>query len=419
MPWWRLLAIGKAFQSFLGDNPYSDRTMNIQPHSKPVSIRNKGQISRRGKYRSELKISEQDRKDQLAIDWNPDQVPSKLIDKSDSKYTVSNFRWGWNEVGTESEWTPRHAETTIDTSKVKNVYLALEPFKPEVVAGHGLVVFEMDEDGAVESKDGQKDFGLAFSVEARKPVGEEYGLIAGMKKKFGMIFQLGSLSDQVQKTSRKRGSKLVLHRLDLDKEQMETMLNNGLDAATEDRVGEWYHTLTNSCFTEGIDLINGVVPSNQKMARWTQHLKFARPATFLPALAGATVRQKGLLAKEPISYLQPNPERYPDRQTEVKGVKKAVGVMSRSPLWRPTFRLAGLAVGGGLGYAVGSSFFGQVGTVLSSVAGVAAGTYAGDRVSDIIAVNTDRTPQNAQQWYASRGGISEAEAERRISNNPS
>lgn len=391
--------------------------MQIQPHSHSLSIGNRGQLSRRGRYRSELKISEQDRQDQLAINWQPDQVPSELVQKKDGKYTVSNFRWGWNEAATESEWTPRHANTTIDTSKVKNVYLALEPFKPEVVAGHGLVVFELDEDGAVRSDDGQTDFGLAFSVEARKPVGEEYGLIKGMKKKFGMIFQLGSLADQVQKTSRKRGSKLVLHRLNLNEEQMQTMLRNGLDAATEDRIGEWYHTLTNSCFTEGIDLINGVVPDSQKMARWSKYLKVARPATFLPALAGATVRQKGLLAKEPISYLQPNPELYPERQTEVKGVKKAIGKMSRSWLWRPAFRLAGMGAGGAIGHAIGTSFFGQIGTIASTAAGVLTGAYLGDRTSDIVAVNTDRKPENAAQWYAERGGLTVEQATARISNS--
>ena len=56
-------------------------------------------------------------------------------------------------------------------------------------------------------------FGFAVSVEARRPVGTEYGLVDGMKKKFGMVYELGSLSDQLQKVTRQRGHKLVLHRL--------------------------------------------------------------------------------------------------------------------------------------------------------------------------------------------------------------
>ena len=164
------------------------------------------QVSRRDRYRSELKISQQDREDHLAINWRSDQTPSQLVKKDGSQYTVSNFRWGWKETGKPDDWAPFNENTTIDASKVKNVYMAIEPFAPEIVAGHGLMIFEMEDDGAVEGPDGRKDFGFAVSVEARKPLDKEYGLVTGMKKNFGMIYQLGSLSDQLQKVTRQRGT---------------------------------------------------------------------------------------------------------------------------------------------------------------------------------------------------------------------
>ena len=373
------------------------------------------QVSRRDRYRSELKISQQDREDHLAINWRSDQTPSQLVKKDGSRYTVSNFRWGWKETGKPDDWAPFNETTTIDASKVKNVYMAIEPFAPEIVAGHGLMIFEMEDDGAVEGPDGRKDFGFAVSVEARKPVDKEYGLVTGMKKNFGMIYQLGSLSDQLQKVTRQRGHKLVLHELVLDDKQKQELIHNALDASMEDRLGEWYHTLTNSCFTAAVDLVNDVVPDSQKMARWTKHLKFSRLATTLPALAGATLRNKKLMPREPITVLNPNPQMWPDNQARVGGLQKAVASASRTMLFKPAFSIAGAAAGGALGHVVGS-FFGEYAGIAGAAMGALSGLGTGAYLADVTAAKTDRQPVNAQDWYASKGGLTTEEALGRVSN---
>ncbi len=380
-----------------------------------LSVGNRGQVSRRDRYRSEFKISEQDRQDHLDIKWDPTQTPSTLLRKDGDRYTLSNFRWGFQEVGESSKWAPNFSDTTIDTSKVKNVYLALEPFKPEVVAAHGLLVFEMEDDAAVAGADGQKDFGFALSVEARRPEGQTYGLIKGMKKSFGMIYQLGSLSDQLQKVSRQRGHKLVLHPMALTDEQKKSMVQQGLEAASQDRLGEWYHTLTNSCFTASVDLINNVVPESQKMARWSKHFKMARPATYMPAFVGPTARRQGLLNSEPTLELQPNKDLHPGRQANTSAVRQRVGEMSRSGLWNPAFRLAGAGTGGALGYAIGSSF-GGFAPVLGTALGALTGVYVGDRTADLVAIKTDVQVRDAQKWYADRSGLTLEQAEARLSD---
>lgn len=389
--------------------------MNILTKVPGYSLTHNGQVSRRDRYRTELKVTEQDRQDHLDIDWNPSQTPSSLVKREGSKYTLSNFRWGFHETGNFKEWTPRNAETTIDASKIKDIYLCLEPFAPELVAGHGLLMFEMEEDGAVFSTEGHKDVGFCLSIEARRPKGEDYGLLSGMKKNFGIIYQMGSLSDRIQRATRGGGQKFVMHRLELSPEQKEKLVNESLQAATEDRLGEWYHTLTNSCYTGDIDLINNVVPEQQKMDRWTRHLRFARPATALPSLGGSTIRNKGLLAKEPITFLNPDPTLHPTKQSQNGGLKGAIGVASRSPLWDPSFKLVGGGLGGAAGWAIGASF-GQIGGVIGAVAGFASGVGVGDKVADVIAANTDRNAVNAVEWYAAKAGISEQEASFRIAH---
>lgn len=389
--------------------------MEIQRTVRTPRLPDKEQVSRRDRYRSELQVSAQDREDHLAINWRPDQTPSQLVKKEGDRYTVSNFRWGWQETGQPDDWPSTNKTTTIDASKVKNVYVAIEPFAPEVVAGHGLMVFEMEEDGAVAGPDGRQDFGFAVSVEARRPVGQEYGLFTGMKKNFGMIYQLGSLSDQLQKVTRQRGHKLVLHELVLDKDAKKELVRNALDASVEDRLGEWYHTLTNSCFTATVDQVNAVVPESQKMARWTKHLKFSRLATTLPALAGATLRNKKLMKNEPIQVLNPDPVIWPDNQFQTNALQRVLASASRSSLFKPVFSLAGAATGGALGHAIGS-LFGPYAEIAGAAVGALSGLGTGAYMADVTAAKTDRVPVNAEQWYAERGGLTVEEARRRISN---
>lgn len=381
-----------------------------------LSLRNGHQVSRRERYRAELEVTEQDRRDHLAINWRPDQSPSQLLKKEGSRYTVTDFRWGFEEKGEPDSWKPDNQLATIQADKVKNVYLAVEPFAPELIAGHGLLLFEMEDDGDVTGPDGRKDFGFAVSVEARRPVGTEYGLIDGMKNKFGMVYELGSMADQLQKVTRQRGHKLVLHKMELDDEQKKQIAHNALDAAVEDRLGEWYHTLTNSCYTACVDLVNEAVPDSQKMARWTRHLKFSRLATSLPPMAGATLRNKGLLASEPITVLNPEPTLYPDKQLQMGPIKRAVAQASRSGLFKAGFSLAGAGAGGALGYAIGG-IFGEVGAVAGAAVGALSGLGTGSYTADFVAAATDRNPVNALEWYTEKGGVSAAEAARRVSNS--
>ena len=411
-----LKSCNHVFQPFLSQPCQNYVTMNIQRSlSHKMSLRNGKQVSRRDRYRADLKISEKDRQDHLSINWRPEQSPSQLVSKNGSEYTVTDFRWGFEEKGPADDWKPDNQNAVIQADKVKNVYLAVEPFAPEVIAGHGLLVFEMEEDGAVRGPNGQQDFGFAVSVEARRPVGTEYGLIDGMKKKFGMVYELGSLSDQLQKVTRQRGHKLVLHRLELDQEQKKELAHNALDSAVEDRLGEWYHTLTNSCYTACVDLVNEVVPDSQKMARWSKHLKFSRLATSLPPMAGATLRSKDLLAKEPITVLNPDPTLWPDNQLEIGGVKRVIGQASRSGLFKTGFALAGAGAGGALGHAIGG-LFGEVGALAGAAVGALSGLGTGAYTADFVAANTDRNPVNALGWYAERGGVSAEEAARRVSH---
>ena len=349
------------------------------------------------------KVTTSDRFVQSQISWEPTQIPSQLLDKSqDGRIRISQFRWGFEETGDVDSWKAKNDDASIDLEKVKDVYFAIEPFKPEWAAAHGLFLFEMEDDKAVTGPNGQKDIGLALSVEARRPKGTDYSVFDGMKKSYGVIHQVGSMADQIQKATRKYGDKLVLHRLRLSASEKKELLTKGLSAATQDRLGEWYHTLMNSCYTQQIDLLNDVVRPHQKMPRWGSLLGIPKPATSFPQFAGGTLKSRALLVEEPITILQRDPDMYPDQQDQQSVVAAAVAPLTRSRAWKPAMQIGsatvGAAVGNFLGAGLGMAYAGAVGAGL----GAALGYWSGDRAADHIGAYTDVEFHNAQEWYEER-----------------
>jgi hypothetical protein len=214
-------------------------------------------------------------------DYRPDQRPAQLMGASPdgSSVTVSNMRWGFKERHTskpfdqltpaeKQAWKPRFQDTRIQTGKVKEVYLMMEPFKPELFAGHAILGFEFERGREMVGRNGKKARGLALSVEARLEKNEPYGLIRGMKDQFEIVYQLGTMKDTYQKVLKRQDHKLIKHKLKLTQAQKDKLLANTLAEATKDRTGEKYHTTRNSCYQNVQRLINSVLPRRQRVREW-------------------------------------------------------------------------------------------------------------------------------------------------------
>jgi len=278
-------------------------------------------------------------------------------------------RWGFREVGEDATlWKPIFKDALIDPSKVKDIYLTIEPFPPEMVAAHGLAVMEFHE--PIQSSDGEKDKRLVLSVEAKVGEGDNYDLIKGLSKNFGMAYQLGSFSDQVQKVARQQGHRLLLHKLDLTQEAKVKFVQDALAAALKDRCGEWYNTITNSCFTAQVDLMNGVLPPEKQLRRWTSMLRLARLSTSLPPTAGVLLERNQLMQGRPIEIL-PDKTRFPELRQE----PGALATASQSPLWGPSVRALGAACAAGIAYQL----VGPAGAALAAVGGAYLGGILADK----------------------------------------
>jgi len=269
----------------------------------------------------------------------------------DGRVKMGNVRWGFTEApGASPE--PVFQQATVDPTKVKDVYVVLEPFKPEWIAGHSFLMFDFKDGEGVRAQDGTTDSGLVVSVEARLREGQRFSLPEGMKKKFGLVYQLGSWKDVVQKSCRNAPHKLIRYRLKLDDGQKEQLLRNSLDASFKDRSAEFYNTVTDSCYSNVVHLLNGVLPREKRIHEWLLPGVLYNPAADLPLTASFVLGMKGVIDDSPPVLTQPDRRKFPDAQATDSFFKKAARAASELPGWHVASAMAGAVLGAAAGALV-------------------------------------------------------------------
>lgn len=297
--------------------------------------------------------------------WDAQFQPAKLVSQDGDKVTLSGVRWGYDEVSVNSaEWEPRFRDTQIDTSKLKDVYLGMEPS----LGGHSTLVFEFDE--PIQSSDGAfQDDKLVVSVEAYRHEGKPYKFWEGKDKNYGLVYQLGSFSDRTQHASRKIGRPQELRKLKLDTEQKAKLLSHALDESLKDRTGDYYHTTRDSCYTGAQKLVEAVVDGG--LDRWAiPGGVMLKPTMVLPPLSALAFDDRGLLADEPAQVYQPDPKLHPDKQRKDSFYDPLVSKLSHKhpTVWKRAFQAAGAGAGLAVASGIGLGWIGSVATVAASAA---------------------------------------------------
>ncbi len=301
--------------------------------------------------------------------WNKEQKPAQLLKTlPDGRVEISNVRWGFNEAAEKKDWEPSFQTVTIDPSQVKNVYLAVEPFKPEWIAGHTFLIFEFKNDEGMKTAKGASDKGLVLSVEARLKDGQDFSLIDGMKKKFKIIDQMGSWTDVVQKTCRREGHRILRYPLSLDDSQKEQLLRNGIERACSDRSNEYYHTTQNSCFSNLVHLVNTVLPKSHKIREWLVPGILYNPAANLPTTSSFVFGAKHIIGDTPPVITEPDKQLFPGAEKKDSMFDRAVRTLSGKPLWNAAVTMGGALLGGVMGSMIPPPVIGTViGTFLGGV----------------------------------------------------
>ncbi|MFN8612332.1 MAG: DUF4105 domain-containing protein [Vulcanimicrobiota bacterium] len=316
---------------------------------------------------------------------NPMQRPAHLLKKDDDgKLHVDNVRWGFEETSADpKDWVPRFRDTVIDPTKVKDIYLGEEPFAPKYIGGHGYAVIELEQ--PIVNSQGEKDNRLVVSMEAWTPKGESYSAGKGMKPNFGVVFQLGSFGDRVQRITRKEGRSINLYKLDLSPQQKQEFTENALQAALKDRKGEWYNTMTNSCWGAQVILLNTVLPEKQQIHRWTKLFHKAKMSAVLPSVSGLVLQRKGVWNEARATEIVPDRRMWPAQN------QTWVSRQSQKPWWGTAGRLTGAAAAGGLAYAG----LGWAGAVLGGLAGY----YSGGVVADHLQILEGGVKTQPDRFY--------------------
>ncbi len=183
-------------------------------------------------------------------DWIPRHaVTPRVVIEGDRMVVegVRNFRFppGAAHTGT--------FETRIyDLSRIESLWYGLSVFHPDGWRGpaHGLFSFGFD-DGTY----------VAVSVEARKEVGEPYGVYRGMLRTYELIYVVGDERDLLLDRAVNRPDDVYLFPVKAPVLGIRDLFVALLTEA--DRLGRepvWYNTLTNNCTSRLRDHVNEVAP---------------------------------------------------------------------------------------------------------------------------------------------------------------
>lgn len=320
--------------------------------------------------------------------WDNQFSMAKLISRDGDKVRLSGIRWGYDENGAPANWTTRVKDTEIDTGKLTDVYVGMEPM---LNVGHSTLIFEFSE--PIKTLDGKdQDNRLVLSVEALRKEGQPYKPWYGFGKDFGLVYQMGSFSDRVQHTARKVGRSQELRRLNLTSEQKSDLLELALTESLKDRTGDYYHTTRDSCYSGTIKLLDQVVEGGMK--EWAVPKLMLKPTMVAPSLTALAFNDRGLLADEPCQIIQPDAKMYPDAQrAENKWIDPVVNKLSKkSPtLWKRAFQAAGVAAGAAACQGLGA------GLVTTLVGAAATGATAGV-LADHLRLSAGHTYLSPEQF---------------------
>ena len=202
--------------------------------------------------------------------WTPLQHAAKDLGTTpDGRLHVDGVRWGI-EKGADGKLTDTGVfrDAYINPDKVKDVYLVIKPFsdQPNPFPGHALLDFEFEPDAPVTDSQGNKDSGLAVSVEVHLREGEHYDPQESQNHPKPIMYQLGTWSDGIEKATAHDHELIQRYHLALSHDQEVSLLKERVAKSTQDHTLDLYNLIGNSCISTLIDGVNKVIPDKQQIA---------------------------------------------------------------------------------------------------------------------------------------------------------
>lgn len=170
--------------------------------------------------------------------WMPDVAETAWAEVDGDRVAVHNVRNC--DYRTETDYTVHWETRSYDLSQLRGVDLFVIHWGSPYIA-HMIVSFQFDGDTR-----------LAFSIETRKEVGEEYSAVLGFFRQYELIFIAADERDVVRvRTNYRKGEEAYLYRTTVEPEQARMVFLNYLESLNRlHRQPRWYNALTNNCTTD-------------------------------------------------------------------------------------------------------------------------------------------------------------------------
>jgi len=188
-------------------------------------------------------------------DWRPDVEHQATAVIDGDLLTISHVRD--STYRSTEDFDTRWSEQTYDLSELESVWFWVEPFSEWEGMAHTLYSFGF--------ADGRY---VTLSVEARKEVGEPYGVIRGMTRQLELIYVFATEEDVIQLRAIHRDHAIYLYRINTTQQNARLLLEDiAMRANSLAEKPEFYNTITSTCTTNVVDHINAIVPG--RVPKWS------------------------------------------------------------------------------------------------------------------------------------------------------
>ncbi len=169
--------------------------------------------------------------------WLPEIERTAWAETAGDRVTVHNVRhFAWRSL---TDYTPRWETRTHHLSQLRHLDLVMTYWGSRHVC-HTMLTFDFGPEGR-----------LCVSIEARREAGEEYSALAGMFRRYELIYVFADERDVVRlRTGIRPDNDVYLYRLTATPEVARAMFLDYLRTANSLRGRpEWYHSLLTNCST--------------------------------------------------------------------------------------------------------------------------------------------------------------------------
>jgi len=226
------------------------------------------------------------------LKWDPEaplsynQNPALLLSNKDGEVVLKNVRWGLTPADHKSyAW-----ETlTIKPALLEKAIYAYKTFG----TGHTLLVFTFKEGGAVNSR-GESVRALTFGAEgwSREPKG--YNITHALAGKYPLIWLVTTFESYADYVANYKKMQIFFKNINIGPAEAARLLALTLERVDEtNRDKETYNLFSNSCTNNPVNLLNQVLPKEQRISLEVAGL--ANPNASIPKYAVKKFTEKGAL----------------------------------------------------------------------------------------------------------------------------